>query len=88
MSNQLKLPPITTERLTDSWYVQTEPVIALNVAEGTGSVPLDPVAGKMLGGRWNFDVEATVHLEWTSPSADYKFSLNLGYLFPSPLAGP
>jgi hypothetical protein len=87
--NELKLQPFVTRLLPDSWYVQTKPVIELNFAKGTSSVPLDLVVGKVFGGRWNVYLEATADPGWTSPpTRDYKLTLNVGYLFPSPLIRP
>lgn len=87
--NELKLQPYLTKFLPDAWYVQTKPVIELNFAKGTSSVPLDLVIGKVFGGRWNVYLEATAYPGWTSaPTRDYKLTLNVGYLFPSPLVRP
>ena len=87
--NELKLQPYVTKFLSDSWYVQTKPLIALDFAKGTSSVPLDLVIGRVFGGRWNVYLEATAYPDWTSPPIrDYKLTVNLGYLFPSPWARP
>jgi hypothetical protein len=87
--NELKLQPYITKLLPDSWYVQTKPIITVNFAKGTNSVPLNLVIGKVVSGRFNLYLEATVYPSWTSPpTTDYKLTLNIGYLFPSPLARP
>jgi hypothetical protein len=86
--NELKLQPFITKLLPDSWYVETKPTITLNFAKSTSSVPLDLVVGKVVAGRWNLYLEATVYPGWTSPpSTDYRLTLNAGYLFPSPITG-
>jgi Outer membrane efflux protein len=65
--------------------VETKPTVTVNFAKGTSSVPLDLVVGKVVAGRWNVYLEATIYPGWTSPpSTDYKLTLNVGYLFPSP----
>jgi hypothetical protein len=87
--NELKLQPYITKLLPDSWYVQTKPIITVDFAKSTSSVPLDLVIGKVVSGRWNIYLEAAVYPGWTSPpTTDYKLTLNIGYLFPSPLARP
>jgi hypothetical protein len=87
--NTLKLQPYITKLLPDSWYVQTKPTVELNFVKGASTVPLNLVVGKVVGGRWDLYLEATVYPGWTSPPTnDYKLTLNLGYLIPSPLAWP
>jgi hypothetical protein len=87
--NELKLQPYITKLLGDSWYVQTKPAIELNFAKGTSTVPLDLVIGTVVDGRWSLYLEATVYPGWTSPpTTDYRLTLNVGYLFPSPLSRP
>jgi hypothetical protein len=82
--NQLTLQPFVTKLLPDSWYVGTQPTITVDFAKGTSSVPLDLVVGKVLGGRWNLNVKATVYPRWTSPPAkDYELTLSIGYHFPA-----
>jgi len=83
--NQLKLQPYVTKLLPHSWYIQTKPIVELNFVSGTSSVPLDLVIGKLVGGRWDLYFEATVYPGWTSSSTDYRLTLNVGYLFSSPL---
>jgi hypothetical protein len=85
--NQLTLQPFVTKFLPGEWYVQTKPIIEVDFANGTSSVPLDLVVGKVIAGRWNLYLEATVYPGWTSaPTTDYKLTLNVGYLLPSPLS--
>ena len=61
----------------------------VNFAEGTSRVSLDLVVGKVVGGRLDLSLEATVDPGWTSaPTPDDKPTLNIGSLFPSPLARP
>ena len=87
--SELKLQPYITKLLGDSWYLQTKPVIEVNFAKGTNSVPLDLVVGTVVNGRWSLYLEATVYPGWTSPpTTDYKLTLNVGYLLPSPLSSP
>jgi len=70
--NQLTLQPFVTKLLPDSWYVQTQPVITVDFAQGTSSVPVNLVVGKLFAGRWNVSLQATVYPRWTSPpSKDY-----------------
>lgn len=83
--NQLSLQPIVTKLLPHAWYLKTQPTITVDLETGTSSVPLNLVIGKVLGGRWNVQVEANVYPDWTSrPSNDFKVLLSVGYLFPSP----
>jgi hypothetical protein len=64
--------------------VGTQPTITVDFAKGTSSVPLDLVVGKVLGGRWNLNVKATVYPRWTSPpTKDYELTLSIGYHFPA-----
>jgi hypothetical protein len=82
--NQLTLQPFVTKLLHDSWYVQTQPIITLDFAKGTSSVPLNLVVGKLFAGRWHVNVQATVYPRWTSPpSTDYELRLSIGYHFPA-----
>jgi hypothetical protein len=87
--NQLTLQPFVTRLLPDSWYVQTQPVITLDFARGTSSVPLNLVVGKLFAGRWHTNVQATVYPRWTSPpSTDYELRLSVGYHLPALLSKP
>jgi hypothetical protein len=82
--NQLTLQPFVTKLLPDSWYVQTQPVITLDFAQGTSSVPVNLVVGKLFAGRWNVSLQATVYPRWTSPpSKDYEIRLSVGYHLPA-----
>ena len=87
--NQLTLQPFVTKLLPDSWYVQTQPIITVDFAQGTSSVPVNLVVGKLVAGRWTLSLQATVYPRWTSPpSKDYEIRLGVGYhlppLFPKP----
>ncbi len=68
--NQLTLQPFITKLLPDSWYVQTQPIITLDFARGTSSVPLNLVVGKLFAGRWHVNAQATVYPRWTSPPSN------------------
>ena len=48
--NQLTLQPFVNWLLPGSWYVETQPVITLDFAKGTSSVPLNLVVGKVSRG--------------------------------------
>jgi hypothetical protein len=87
--NQLTLQPFVTKLLPDSWYVQTQPIITVDFAGATSSVPLNLVVGKLFAGRWNVNVQATVYPRWTSPpSKDYELRLSIGYHLPALLSKP
>ena len=87
--NQLTLQPFVTKLLPDSWYVQTQPIITVDFAGGTSSVPLNLVVGKLFAGRWNVNVQATAYPRWTSPpSKDYELRLSIGYHLPALLSKP
>jgi hypothetical protein len=65
--NRLTLQPFVTKLLPDSWYVQTQPIVALDFANGTSRVPLNLGVDKLFAGRWNVSLQATAYPRWTSP---------------------
>jgi hypothetical protein len=82
--NRLTLQPFVTKLLPDSWYVQTQPVITVDFAKGTSSVPLNLVVGRLFDGRWNVSLQATGYPGWTSPpSKEYEIRLSIGYNLPA-----
>ena len=84
--NQLKLQPLVTTYLPDSWYIESKPTITLNFKKHTSSVPLDLVIGRLIAGRWNLYLEGTVFPAWgAKPSNNYTITLNIGYVMESPL---
>ena len=82
--NQLSLQYFIHKYLPDSWYIGTQPTITVNFEKDTSSVPLQLVVGKVFGGRWNVNLQATAFPHWTSkPTTDYQFTLSIGYQFPA-----
>jgi len=87
--NQLTLQPFITKLLPASWYVQTQPIITLDFAKGTSSVPVNLVVGKLFAGRWDVSLQATGYPPWTSPpSKDYEILLSIGYNLPALFSKP
>ena len=87
--NQLTLQPFVTKLLPDSWYVQTQPIITVDFAKGTSSVPVNLVVGKLFAGTWNVSLQATGYPRWTSPpSKNYEIRLSIGYQFPALFSKP
>lgn len=87
--NQLTVQPFVNWLLPGAWYVETQPVITLDFANGTSSVPLNLVVGKVLAGRWNVSLQATGFPRWTSPpSNDYELRLSVGYHVPALFSKP
>ena len=59
--NQLTLQPFVTKLLPDWWYVQTQPIITLDFAKRTSSVPLNLVVASCSRAGGNVNVQATAY---------------------------
>jgi hypothetical protein len=82
--NQMQIQPFVTRYLGDSWYLQSQPIFTIDFEQGTSSVPLNLVAGKILDRRWDFNLQVSLYPRWTSPpTKDYEVIFNIGYHFPA-----
>ena len=82
--NQLQIQPFVTKYLGESWYLQSQPIITVNFEQGTSSVPLNFVVGKIVDRRWDFNLQVSLYPRWTSPpTKDYEVIVNIGYHFPA-----
>jgi hypothetical protein len=82
--NQLQIQPFVTKYLGESWYLQSQPIITVNFEQGTSSVPLNFVVGKVVDRRWDFNLQVSLYPRWTSPpTKDYEVIVNIGYHFPA-----
>lgn len=84
--DRLLLQPFIVKYLSDVWYVETKPIIAVNFEKNTSTVPINFTIGLLVSRRVNISVQADAYPDWTNtPRYNWDLRMSVSYLFRSPL---